>query len=774
MASLTVNTWTPSSLQLRLALNYGNFRVPVRAMMATKLSRHVRMLCVSQNAEARRDFGGWIGSGHFNGWSDSGDDEKSTESSGGNWLKGSLVAGASGMIITAGLVVAALSIRSNVSRLKQEMVPMVAEQEVLLVPDLGASSDRFSTDDTGTKTKATSTNKENHDVNTESEGSAEIYALSTDLQGVDKLSSPISGTKQSSLTCKGIPAPSTAPQVNPVKLLSPMAVDPVHGQIFSALQALKVIESDALPYDLCTRREFARWLVSASNALLRSMVSKVYPAMYIENVTELAFDDITPEDPDFPFIQGLAEAGLISSKLFNPNCGQFLFFPKSPLSRQDLLSWKMALENRQLPEADRKKLYQVSGFLDIDKINPEAWPALIADLSAGEQGITPLAFGCTRLFQPCKAVTKAQAAVALATGQAFDMVSEELARIEAESMAENVVSAHNSLVTQVENDINASFEKDLLIEKGKVDAVEKMAEEAKLDMEKLRAQKQEQTLALEEERTAIETEMEDLSRQRNELEELLQGVVNNKTEISYEKERFDRLQKQVEDENREILRLQHELEVERNALSMARDWAEDEARRAREQAKVLEEARGRWEKHGIRVVVDSDLHEQTTAKSTWVNAGKRFSIDGTMNRARNLIRKLKLMARAVGLKSRDLIHLIIQKIRFLLSSLREHICEIGSKAEELRAETCLKTGELKKQTEESIRGIGKKAEELKVKTEELKERTSRRVDEIRRVTVEEAQKGVSELSKTTKDGLKRTAQEFRVGVGKLAENFKRT
>lgn len=26
--------------------------------------------------------------------------------------------------------------------------------------------------------------------------------------------------------------------------------------------------------------------------------------MYIENVTELAFDDITPEDPDFSSIQG--------------------------------------------------------------------------------------------------------------------------------------------------------------------------------------------------------------------------------------------------------------------------------------------------------------------------------------------------------------------------------------------------------------------------------------------------------------------------------------
>lgn len=35
-------------------------------------------------------------------------------------------------------------------------------------------------------------------------------------------------------------------------------------------------------------------------------MSKVYPAMYIANITELAFDDITPEDPDFPSIQGLS------------------------------------------------------------------------------------------------------------------------------------------------------------------------------------------------------------------------------------------------------------------------------------------------------------------------------------------------------------------------------------------------------------------------------------------------------------------------------------
>ncbi|XP_019095527.1 PREDICTED: myosin-3-like [Camelina sativa] len=485
--------------------------------------------------------------------------------------------------------------------------------------------------------------------------------------------------------------------------------------MFSALQAFKVIESDALPYDLCTRREFARWVVSASNALSRNSASKVYPAMYIENVTELAFDDIKPEDPDFPFIQGLAEAGVISSNLSNQNVpstesSRFTFSPESPLTRQDLLSWKMALEYRQLPEADSKKLYQLSGYLDIDKINPEAWPPLLADLSAGEHGITALAFGRTRLFQPSKAVTKAQTAVSLAIGDAFELVGEELARIEAEAMAENVVSAHNALVAQVEKDINASFEKELLREKVVVDAVEKMAEEAKSELARIRDEKEEETLALEKEHTSTETEMEALARIRNELEEQLQSLASNKAEMSYEKERFERLQKQVEDENQEILRLQNELEVERNALSIARDWAEDEARRAREQAKVQIEARGRWEKYGIKVIVDSGLHEQTTTESTWRNVGKQNPVEGTMKRAGSLIAKLKKMAKDVGEKSREVIYLIIEKISLLISALKQQVHGLENKTKNLKMKT-------------------------KSKAEEVWRQTSLRVDEIRSVSL---------------------------------------
>ena len=40
-----------------------------------------------------------------------------------------------------------------------------------------------------------------------------------------------------------------------------------------------------------------------------------------------------------------------------------------------------------------KILQQLTGFMDIDKINPDAWPAVVADIAAGDQGIITLAFG---------------------------------------------------------------------------------------------------------------------------------------------------------------------------------------------------------------------------------------------------------------------------------------------------------------------------------------------------------------------------------------------
>ncbi|KAG4952499.1 hypothetical protein JHK85_046366 [Glycine max] len=519
---------------------------------------------------------------------------------------------------------------------------------------------------------------------------------------VDEVKSE-SSNSGSFFSVPGIPAPlvvSTAVQVLPGKILVPAAVDQVQGQALAALQVLKVIEPDVQPSDLCTRREYARWLVSASSALSRSTVSKVYPAMYIDNATELAFDDVTPEDPDFSSIQGLAEAGLIESRLSRRDIqlfgdgddSPFHFSPESPLSRQDLVSWKMALQKRQLPEADRKVLYQLSGFIDTDKIHPNACPALVADLSAGEQGIIALAF---------------------------------------ESIAENAVAAHSALVAQVEKDINASFEQELFIEREKISAVERMAEEARLELERLRAEREEDNLALTKERAAIESEMEVFSKLRHEVEDQLQSLMSDKVEIAHEKERISKLREKVEVENNEIGRLQYELEVERKALSMARAWAEDEAKRVREQAIALEEARDRWERHGIKVVVDDDLRKEASAGVTWLNASEQVSVQGTVDRAESLLDKLKQMAADIRGKSRDTLHKIIHVVSQFISKLREWACKTGKQAEEFG--------------EAAISKVGKSVSEL--------------------------QQNALEVGIGIKEGAKRVAGDCREGVEKITQKF---
>lgn len=537
-------------------------------------------------------------------------------------------------------------------------------------------------------------------------------------------------------TSAGIPAPSLVSeslQSPPGKVLVPAVVDQLQSQAFSALQVLKVIEDGVQPGDLCTRREYARWLVQASSALSRNTTSKVYPAMYIENATELAFEDITPEDPDFPSIQGLAEAGLIASKLSrhdmqshgDEDTTPLYFSPESPLSRQDLVSWKMALEKRQLPAVDKKILQQLTGYIDIDKINPDAWPAVVADVAAGEQGITTLAFGYTRLFQPEKPVTKAQAGIALSTGDASVIVSEELARIEAESMAENAVSVHNALVAQVEKDLNASFEKELSLEREKINAVEKLAEEARREVEKLRAAREEENLSLMKEHAAADSEMEVLSRLRREVEEQLQTLMTDKLEISYEKERLNKLRRDAETENQELTRLQYELEVERKALSMARSWAEDEAKRAREQAKALDEARAHWERQGIKVVVDSDLREEAEDGGTWIAAGNQFSVEETIERSENLVDKLKKLADEVRGKSKDTITKIIEMITLFISNLKEKAVELKDAA--------------KLRWDSSLQGV---------------------------------QHNSAGFTSAVKEGVKRVAGDWKEGVERLSQKFK--
>ncbi len=164
------------------------------------------------------------------------------------------------------------------------------------------------------------------------------------------------------------------------------------------------------PGKAVTRRDYARWLITANNRLHGDR-----PAQQIRLGTETSqpsFQDIPRTDPDFAAIQGLAEAGIIPSPLIGQ--GSALFRPNDPLTREQLLLWKVPLDTRQaLPAPNIEVIKQTWGFQDAAQIEPRASRAVLADFQNGDLATIRRVFGYTTLFQPKKAVTRAEAAASL-------------------------------------------------------------------------------------------------------------------------------------------------------------------------------------------------------------------------------------------------------------------------------------------------------------------------------------------------------------------------
>lgn len=165
------------------------------------------------------------------------------------------------------------------------------------------------------------------------------------------------------------------------------------------------------PGKVITRREYARWLVTANNAIYANNTAKQIRT--ITETTQPAFTDVPKTNPDFPFIQGLAEAGIIPSTLSGDST-EVLFRPDAPLTREQLLLWKLPLDTRSaLPTANLEAVKQTWGFQDAGKIDSRALRAVLADFQNGEQSNIRRVFGFTTLFQPKRTVTRAEAAAAL-------------------------------------------------------------------------------------------------------------------------------------------------------------------------------------------------------------------------------------------------------------------------------------------------------------------------------------------------------------------------
>jgi S-layer homology domain len=193
------------------------------------------------------------------------------------------------------------------------------------------------------------------------------------------------------------------------------------------------------PNQATTRREYARWLLATNNRFYGDQrTRKIRPG--VTSSTPI-FQDVKTSDPDFGAIQGLAEAGIIPSPLTGSSTA-LTFRPDAPLTRKDLLLWKVPLDTRQpLPQATAAAVEQAWGFQDANKIEPRALQAVLADYQNGDFANIRRAFSYTTLFQPDKAATRAEAAAVL---WRFGNSTEGITAAEVRNPSEAQAEASNS------------------------------------------------------------------------------------------------------------------------------------------------------------------------------------------------------------------------------------------------------------------------------------------------------------------------------------------
>ncbi|XP_020586904.1 uncharacterized protein LOC110029121 isoform X3 [Phalaenopsis equestris] len=375
-------------------------------------------------------------------------------------------------------------------------------------------------------------------------------------------------------------------------------------EALNVLRILKIIDYDANADDLCTKREYARWLVKANVMLERKAKNRLVPTSLLAGSVSPAFDDVNLHDPDFECIQALGEAGIVSSRLSSPNSSSlsdieklneeegFYFFPNNFISRFDLVNWTAMLEYSNFLELEISRTKP--RLLDLCARNLNAAPQLLADLISGNRGIVARTFGNIRCLQPNKPVTKAQAAVALTSGRMAKAVQTELARLEAEELLRSAEMEEIKLELTHRGVIQKHWEEKL--SEAKIFALqsEKNLEIALTELEIERAAEEDRLGDYLKEKMALECQQQLLFNLRKEVDELKEKLRNERGVFTGEKQDLETQLRDLDVEKGEVFEARSVLEAEKDAVQIMRSWVEEEAEHIRARANVLEQAVQRW------------------------------------------------------------------------------------------------------------------------------------------------------------------------------------
>jgi hypothetical protein len=155
------------------------------------------------------------------------------------------------------------------------------------------------------------------------------------------------------------------------------------------------------------RRDFIRWLVKSNNVLWADTAAK---QVKLADKTETSsFPDVSTSDPDFPYVQGMQDAG------YSVGFPDKKFRPDQSLTREQMFAIKNVFDRGSVDPGFVKDIAfarntAMPPWKDKQQISKTYVPGIATGAGGGAQSFA-LVYGTSSLFHPQMAVTRAQAAV---------------------------------------------------------------------------------------------------------------------------------------------------------------------------------------------------------------------------------------------------------------------------------------------------------------------------------------------------------------------------
>jgi outer membrane murein-binding lipoprotein Lpp len=175
-------------------------------------------------------------------------------------------------------------------------------------------------------------------------------------------------------------------------------------EMMAALGIFDSTEGEFAPTGSVTRAEFTRWLVKTNNryAALDLGSRKL---IRLSEHQESTFTDVSPDHPDFRYIQGMVDAGFVIGY------DESTFAPDRPLSREELVAIKSAVDYNGNQQAERLQSFQ-ERWSDSNKISKKYYGAFYWDRYTSSPNIERT-FGSFKAFRPQKPASRAEVAICL-------------------------------------------------------------------------------------------------------------------------------------------------------------------------------------------------------------------------------------------------------------------------------------------------------------------------------------------------------------------------